>query len=59
MAIRPCDFLLLLNMRKVAEAIPRTDRAMPMIKAGSIHQGSPGVGQATIPRKKTLTIDVK
>src|SRR3954471_21093143 len=39
--------------------MPRIDVAIPPIRTGRCHSGSPGLGQAIAPRKKTLTMEMR
>ena len=39
--------------------MPRTDADMPAISAGRCQEESSGFGQATDPRKNTLTIETR
>jgi hypothetical protein len=39
--------------------MPSTDVAMPTATAHAFHLGSSGAGQATTPRKKTLTVEIR
>jgi len=39
--------------------MPATDVAMPAISAHIFQRGSSGDGQATAPRKPTLTVDTR
>jgi len=56
---RAADVASVLAVRDEANPIPAIDSAMPTATAQACHDGSPGSGHATIPRKSTLIDEIR